>query len=255
MRLNALKRKLAAGQRVRGFSIEFNNPEVLELFGLLGYDFVYIDAQHCGLTIETARNLIRAADLVGVTSLVRVPRNDASVILEYLDAGAGGIVVPNINTRAEVDAAVDAMRYPPVGRRSGFGRSRAAQYGTQEGAREYFTRINDEVLFVPLLEDQAVLAELDTVVSAPGVDIVAIGPSDLAFSMGIVGGWFEPEVQANVERIRAAAAAAGKPAIGVATSADDGRRLYAQGFQCIMTSALALMTDAARGFVAETEGT
>jgi 2-keto-3-deoxy-L-rhamnonate aldolase RhmA len=93
VRTNSLKRKLAAGQQACGVLVEFHNPELVELFGHLGYDFVFLDGQHCGLNVEVARGLIRAADVTGMTSLVRVPRNDASVILEYLDAGAGGIIV------------------------------------------------------------------------------------------------------------------------------------------------------------------
>jgi 4-hydroxy-2-oxoheptanedioate aldolase len=252
MRINALKRKLAEGTRPRGFILEFNNPELVEMLGHLGFDFAYIDGQHGGLTVETARALIRAADCSGMTSIVRVPRNDASVILEYLDAGAGGIVVPNVTTRAEVDAATDAVRYPPKGKRGGFARSRAATYGIPQTAAEYFARMNDEIMLLPLLEDVAALDNLDAICSAPGVDAIAVGPSDLALSMGIVGGWSEEPVQANVERIRAAAAAAGKPIVGVALNEEDGRRLLARGFDAIQVSVAGTM---ARAFGAFLEAT
>lgn len=251
MRTNSLKQKLAAGKRVCGVLVEFSNPEMIELFGHLGYDFVFIDGQHCGLTPETARGLIRAADVTGMTSLVRVPRNDASVILEYLETGAGGIIVPNITTRAETEAAAAAMRYPPVGVRGGFGRSRAANYGVTQTQVEYFTKTNDEVLFVPLIEDQAALEHLPAICATPGVDIVVIGPGDMALSMGIPGGWKDPRVQAAVEQIRAAAKAAGKPAMLLALDAADGRSLYERGFQVIAVSVTALMANAARGFLQE----
>jgi len=112
MRTDSLKRKLAAGQKVCGVLIEFSNPEMVEMFGYLGFDFVFLDGQHCGLTVETARGLMRAADLNGLPSIVRVPKNDPAVILEYLDAGAAGIIVPNIPSREEAAAAAAAMRYP-----------------------------------------------------------------------------------------------------------------------------------------------
>lgn len=251
MRTNSLKRKLLAGKRLCGALIEFNNPEMFELFGHLGYDFVFIDGQHCGMGVETARGLIRAADLTGMTSIVRVPRNDAAVILEYLEAGAGGIVVPNIVNRAEADAAVAAMKYPPVGQRGGFGRSRAANFGITQSQVEYFTKMNDEVLFLPLVEDQAALPHLSEICSTPGVDIVLIGPGDMALSMGIPGGWKDPRVQASVEQIRAAAAAAGKPAMIVALDPADGRALYAQGFQVLMVTAAGLFVNAAGSFLKE----
>jgi 4-hydroxy-2-oxoheptanedioate aldolase len=249
MRTNSLKRKIADGKRVCGVMIEFNNPEMIELLGHLGYDFVFIDGQHSGVTPETARGLIRAADVTGMTSLVRVPRNDASVILECLDAGAGGIIVPNITTRAEAEAAAAAMRYPPVGVRGAASRSRAANYGITQTPVEYFTKMNDEVLFVALIEDQAALEHLPAICSTPGVDIVVIGPQDLALSMGIAGGWKDPRVQSAVEQIRAAAQAAGKPAMIVALDVADGRALYERGYQLLAVSAAGLMTNAARTFL------
>ncbi|MEI8192166.1 MAG: aldolase/citrate lyase family protein, partial [candidate division NC10 bacterium] len=129
MRTNSLKRKLATGLRACGALVEFNSPDMIEVLGHLGYDFVFLDGQHCGLNPESARGLIRAADVTGMTSLVRVPKNDPAIILEYLEVGAGGIIVPNIMNRAETEAAVAATKYPPVGIRGGFGRSRAANYG------------------------------------------------------------------------------------------------------------------------------
>ena len=106
MRPNSLKAKLKAGQRVVGALITINSPELVETFGHLGYDFVFIDGQHGGLGVETARDLIRAAELTGMTPLVRVRKNDAAEILEYLDQGAGGVIVPDVMSAADVEAAI-----------------------------------------------------------------------------------------------------------------------------------------------------
>ncbi len=252
MRTNSLKRKLLAGQRVCGVLMEIHSPELIELFGHLGFDFVFLDGQHCGLNVEVARAMMRAADLTGMTSLVRVPRNDPSVILEYLDAGAGGIIVPNISTRAEAAAAAAAMRYPPVGVRGGFGRSRAANYGITQTQVEYFTKMNDELLCVVLIEDQSALPNLPAICSTPGVDIILIGPGDLSLSMGIPGGWKDPRVQAAVEQIRAAGASAAKPVMISALDAADGRALYERGFQLIAVGAAGLVATSGRTFLKET---
>jgi 2-keto-3-deoxy-L-rhamnonate aldolase RhmA len=249
MRVNGLKRKLAEGKRVCGALVEFNCPELIEILGHLGYDFVFLDGQHCGLNPENARGLIRAADLTGMTSIVRVPRNDPAVILEYLDAGAGGIIVPNIVTRAETEAMVAAMKYPPTGIRGGFGRSRASNYGITQTQVEYFTKTNDEVLCIPLVEDRAALPNLAGICSTPGVDIVITGPGDMALSMGIPGGWKDPRVQAGVAQVLAAATAAGKPAMIVALDPADGQALYAQGFRLLIVSACAVFTGAAKNFL------
>ena len=249
MRANALKRKLAAGQRVCGTLVEFNCPDLVEILGHLGYDFVFLDGQHCGLNPESARGLVRAADLVGMTSIVRVPRNDPAGILEYLELGAGGIIVPNITTRAETEAMVAAMKYPPAGIRGGFGRSRASNYGITQTQVEYFTTMNDEVLAIPLVEDQAALPNLDAICSTLGVDIVITGPGDDDVDPGIPGGWKDPRVQAGVAQVLASATKAGKPAMIVALDPADGRALYAQGFQVLIVSACAAFTTAARDFL------
>ena len=249
MRTNVLKRKLAEGKRVCGALVEFNCPDLVEILGHLGYDFVFLDGQHCGLNPETARGLIRAADLVGMTSIVRVRKNDPAIILEYLELGAGGIIVPNIVTKAETEAMISAMKYPPAGIRGGFGRSRASNYGITQTQVEYFTKMNDEVLAIPLVEDQAALPNLEAICSTPGVDVVITGPGDLALSMGIPGGWKDPRVQAGVAKVLAAATAAKKPAMIVALDPADGRALYAQGFRVLLVSACAAFTAAARDFL------
>lgn len=246
MRTNSLKKKLAAGKRACGVLVEFNYPDLVELIGHLGYDYVFLDGQHGGVNPQIARELVRAADLTGMTSLVRVPRNDPATILEYLDLGAGGVIVPNICTRAEAELAASAVRYPPVGIRGGFGRSRAANYGLTQTQAEYFTRADHELLCVALIEDEAALGNLAEICAVPGVDAVIIGPGDLALSMGIPGGWKDPRVQANVEQIRAAAAAAGKPTLLVALDAADGQALYRQGFQALLVSACGLFTAAGK---------
>jgi 4-hydroxy-2-oxoheptanedioate aldolase len=116
---------------------------------------------------------------------------------------------------------------------------------------EHVRRANEELLFVPLIEDQAALQNLPAICSTPGVDVVIIGPSDLALSMGIPGGWQDPRVQTAVEQIRAAAEAAGKPVMILALDAADGRALYERGYQMLAVSISALMTNAARTFLKE----
>ena len=249
MRTNALKAKLKAGQQVVGALVTINSADLVEMFGHLGYDFVFLDGQHGGLGVETARELIRAAELTGMTPLVRVPKNDPAVILEYLEVGAGGIIVPNVTSRAEAVQAARAIKYPPRGMRGAMFGSRAAFYGIPRPAPEYVVRANEETLFAAILEDQEVLPVVDEVVSTPDLDVVVIGPADLALSMGIQGGWSEPRVQAEVGRIHQAARAAGRPAMIVALDPEDGRRLLAQGYQALLVITGSLIVNAARGFL------
>jgi 4-hydroxy-2-oxoheptanedioate aldolase len=241
-----LKAKLGAGQRVVGALVTINNPELVELFGHLGYDFVFLDAQHGGLSLETTRELIRAAELTGMTPLVRVPKNDPPVILDYLEMGAGGIIVPDVASRADVEAAVRAVKYPPEGARGAMFASRAAFYGIPASAAEYVRRANAETMVLPILENRALLPVIDEVARVPGIDAFLIGPADLGLSMGIQGGWDEPPIQAAVDRMHAAVRAAGRPTVIVARDAEDGRRLVALGYQGLLVITGSLLVHAGR---------
>lgn len=249
MRTNTLKAKLAAGEDVVGVLLTIQNAELVELFGHLGYDFVFIDAQHGGVGVETARELIRAAELTGMTPLVRVPRNEPSIILDYLEIGAGGIIVPNVMSRADAEAAVRAIKYAPVGNRGSMTMSRAAFYGVAYSGAEYMARANEETMFLPILEDREVLDVLPEVVGVEGVDAVLVGPGDLALSMGIPGGWSDPRVQDGVDQIVRAARAAGRPALIVPLDVEDGRRLRQRGFQGLIVISGTLIANAAREFL------
>jgi 4-hydroxy-2-oxoheptanedioate aldolase len=249
MRTNALKAKLRAGEHVVGVLLTIQNADLVELFGHLGYDFVFLDAQHGGIGVETARELIRAAELTGMTPLVRVPRNDPSVILEYLEVGAGGIIVPNVMGPADARAAVRAIKYAPRGNRGSMTMSRAAFYGVARPGAEYMARANEETMFLPILEDREVLDVLPEVIGVDGVDAVLVGPGDLALSMGIPGGWSDPRVQNAVDHIVEAAGAAGKPAMIVPLSVEDGRRLRERGFRGLIVVSGTLIADAARDFL------
>lgn len=249
MRPNSLKAKLRAGRRAVGALITINSPELVETFGHLGYDFVFIDGQHGGLGVETARELIRAAELTGMTPLVRVRKNDAAEILEYLDQGAGGVIVPDVMSRADVEAAAKATRYPTRGVRGAMAMSRAAFYGVPQAGAAYYRQADEEILCCAIFENHAILGELDAAVRVPDLDVVVIGPGDLSMSMGIQNGWKDPRVQTEVTRIHAAARAAGKPAMIVALDHDDGRRLLAEGYQAILVVSGSMIVNAARDFL------
>jgi 2-keto-3-deoxy-L-rhamnonate aldolase RhmA len=255
VRPNGLKAKLRTGRRVVGALVTINSPELVEMFGHLGYDFVFLDAQHGGLGVETARGLIRAAELTGMTPLVRVRKNDPAEILEYLDAGAGGVIVPDVTGRADAEAAARATKYPTRGTRGAMAMSRAAYYGVpQGGAADYFRQADEETMCCAILENREVLGDLDAVVSVPDLDVVVIGPGDLALSMGISGGWRDPQVQEAVGRIHQAAHRAGKPTMIVALDHADGRRLAAEGYQALLVVTGSLIVDAGRTFLQALRG-
>ena len=105
MRTNRVKAMLAAGEPILGTFVRTTHPAVVEVLGLVGFDCIIIDNEHSPLDLESTANLIRAADGVGMTPLVRVRTNDPVAIMQALDAGALGVQVPQISSRADAERA------------------------------------------------------------------------------------------------------------------------------------------------------
>ena len=179
MRKNELKKLLAGkGKALNGW-IAVPNSYQAEVYSSCGWDSVTIDMQHGASDINDLIPLLQAIALNNVTSMVRVPWNEPSVIMRALDAGAYGIICPMVNTKAEAEAFVSAGRYPPMGVRSN-GPFRAAQYA---GA-DYQEHANDEILLFAMIETREALKNLDAILSVKGLDGVYAGPTDLALSLG-----------------------------------------------------------------------
>ena len=132
IRPNRVKQRLAAGQ-VATILSGTNDPDLIDQLGPLGADGIWLEGEHGGVDYADLGNLTRACDLWGVTSVVRVMDNDYATIYRTLDRGAQGIVVPHVNTRAEAQAAVEAAKFAPLGKRGmftsrqGFGGGRLPQ--------------------------------------------------------------------------------------------------------------------------------
>ena len=130
MRQNRVKDVMGRGQLAIGGYVSLADPQVVEIIGLAGFDAAFIDMEHTGFELGLVGEMIRAADLVGVTSIVRVPDNDAKLILRILDMGAEGIIIPHVDGVEGAKQAVAAVRYAPLGDRGGAAGTRAARYGT-----------------------------------------------------------------------------------------------------------------------------
>lgn len=213
MRPNTLKQKLLDGKVVAGAMITFPSPPIVEMLGLMGYDWVLIDNEHGSVTIDTAEDMIRAAELTGVAPIVRPVANRADVIAPFLDRGAWGVQVPHVNTRAEAEAAVAACKYFPEGQRGIFSGGRPADYGLAGNTAEYAKEANANTLVCLMLEEVEAIENIDEIVTVKGVDVLFIGSGDLSQSMGYTGQQAHPEVQAlmekGVKRIREAGIVAG----------------------------------------------
>jgi 4-hydroxy-2-oxoheptanedioate aldolase len=180
---NKLKRVLKEQQSVFGLFCSTPAPVVVEMVGCAGFDFVIIDSEHTLVNPETLENMVRAAEVVGLTALVRVPDSSPGSILQALDAGAQGVVVPRIGSKAEAERAVCASYYYPQGERS-LNSGRPAGFGRMD-LPTYLQRANAEVMVVPMIEDSKGIQALEEILAVPGIDMVLEGAADLSQSLGI----------------------------------------------------------------------
>ena len=213
MRTNTLKQKLRDGQPAFGVMLTFPSPPIVEMLGYLGFDWILLDNEHGSVTVDTAEDVIRAAELTGIAPIVRPVANRPEVIAPFLDRGAWGVQVPHVNTREEAEAAVAACKYFPEGQRGSFSRGRPAEYGMGGPTQEYFAKANANTLVCLMLEEVEAIENIGDIVKVKGVDVLFIGSGDLSQSMGHPGQQAHPEVLAlmekGVKRIREAGIAAG----------------------------------------------
>ncbi len=217
---------------VFGTFLKINSPTLVELIGLAGFDFIIIDAEHGCFTSQDVENLIRAAELHGMSTIVRTPDDSASAILHALDAGAAGVQIPGLQRAASARDVVQRARHFPDGQR-GFARAnRAADFGGMP-LNDYFARTRGTLVSIHV-ECREMLEEVDELARTPGVDILFAGTADLSQSLGHPGQIQHPEVQAGFDRIVDAALAAGRHAGAVAGSSDELEKLLDRGVTYIV---------------------
>ncbi len=232
--INTLKRKLDWGQPVIGPFLTLNCPDLVELMGLTGFDFLIIDTEHGPMEAESIQNLIRAAELRGITPIVRVSDTRDVTILKTLDVGAHGIQVPQVNSPEAAQAVVRAAKYFPVGTR-GAAMPRAADYGLRP-FDEHLASANDETMVIVHCENRVGLSCIEEIAATPGVDVIFVGPYDLSQSLEFPGLIDSPQVVMAVERALKAARNAGKPAGIFVTSEEEACMRLDQGFRYIAYS-------------------
>lgn len=187
------------------------SPQLIELYGHLGLDYVIVSTEVESLDKYTLENLLRAGDAARTVPIVKLLRNDPRLVEEALNAGAPMVMVPHVTTRAELDAAVFASRFSPLGSRGLCPVARYTGYGASP-MDVAVTAANERRSVIPIIEDRAALGNLDELMASPDVDIFEIGPFDLSQSLGLRPelSYGNPEVMAVVERVGALARKHGK---------------------------------------------
>lgn len=199
----SLKRRLAAGETVFGSFAFLPSPDIVEIMGFAGFDYVIIDLEHSPKNWDQVANMIRAAELHGMAPIVRVREIGEKNILEVLELGAEGIVLPFVQTPDDVAKAARALNYPPRGMRGACTLTRAAQYG---GLRAEFIahtqRQNADLVLIAQIEDGLGVQNIDAILACdPGIDALIVGRSDLASSLGRPGQVDDPIVLEATHRV------------------------------------------------------
>jgi 2-keto-3-deoxy-L-rhamnonate aldolase RhmA len=250
MRQNTLKARLREGKTAFGVMLNLPSPEFVELTGLLGFDWVFIDAEHGPMGVETCQNMVRAAETVGVTPLVRLPYADPQLINRYVDTGAMGVLFPHMKSVEAARAAVAGLKYYPMGQRSAGLGTRAADFGLRFSPPQYTEWANSETMLFGIIEDKEAVDALPGILEVDGLDGLIIGPSDLALSLGMSVQANHPDLLKLIEQMSAAIQASNKllcvALMGEATTIQDTRRLVDMGVPMIVITAKNLVARGAR---------
>ena len=217
-----------------GCWLSLGNAHTAESIANLGFDWVCVDLQHGLLDYQDLKYMLPAISTSAATPLVRVPWNEPYEIMKALDAGAYGVIVPMVNSRAEAEQAVSACRYPPGGNRS-FGPIRGALYG----GRGYAKEANEQLACIAMIETVDGINNLEEILTTPGLDGIYIGPSDLALALGLppTGDSDDPTHAATVQKILDACKAHGVAA-GIHTSSLEFTQRYLKaGFNFVTLGA------------------
>lgn len=194
----SLKTKISHKKITLGTWIQIPDTFTTEIIARSGFEWLAIDLEHGLIDLETAFRLIQVIDSCGVVPLVRLHINDASTIRRVMDAGAGGVIVPMVNTAEGARKAVDAVKYAPSGKRS-YGLGRACNFG--ESFDEYLRTINNRSVVVIQIEHIDAVANLDEILKVPGIDAIIIGPYDLSGSLGIPGQFDDAKFKKSLDLI------------------------------------------------------
>jgi len=245
---NPLKERLRRGDAVFGTIVSLPSPEIVEIVGVAGYDWVLLDTEHGPLTSETLQAMVRACRVAGVTPIARVPDHRPKQILQTLDVGCVGVMVPQIETPEQASMAVAATKYAPEGIRSLAGGTAASSWGAVELAA-HVAASNAAVMNLLQIETGQGLEAVEQIAGVPGIDVLFIGPSDLSQSLGHPGRPDHPEVQAAIRRIIESGRRAGVAVGTLALTPDDVRTYHALGVTMFVDSATRLFLQAAEAQV------
>jgi 4-hydroxy-2-oxoheptanedioate aldolase len=255
MRPNPVKRALKAGKVSLGGWLSLGSIPAARFMARAGFAWLTVDLEHSLVDIQTAAHMFGVIADAGCTALARVPSNRHDHIKRVLDNGVHGVVVPMVNSRAEAEAAVSAMRYPPAGTRSVGGSLHALNFATT--AADYYAHADEEILAVLQCEHIKAVENAEAIFSVPGIDVIFVGPNDLAASMRSADGR-PPSAEATARAMAHIFQTCKKHGVAPGlhcTSPEEARQRIDEGWQFIaLASELRMMLDGVAAFLGPLSG-
>ena len=246
---NSLKHRLNAGEVLLGAFSTIHHTAVIEIMGLSGIDFVILDGEHSGLTPETAETLYIAAERRNLNCVTRIGENNPQRIQKFLDSGAQSVLIPMIDSKADAQSVVDAVKYEPIGKR-GLAAARVSDWGLSPGGLpEYVKHANNETFIAVQIETSDAVKNLDAILDVDAVDLIFFGPSDLSSSLGLSGQVTHPDVIKLIEDLSARAQSAGKKTGTIARDAQAINHWRERGFQFLCTGVNNLFVNGIQGYL------
>ena len=233
---SSVKDRLKNHEMVFGTFYKLNSPIATEMLGWAGFDFIVVDCEHSPIGYESTENIIRTAENVGLSTIVRVPSAAEEHIFHALDSGAVGVQIPNLTSVEQFRESVSACKYFPAGTRGLSRGTRNAMFGLwNEAEKPYVQAANDKSLVVVHIENKEMAERVEEICQIPEIDVVFVGPADMSQSLGIPGKSKDPRVVEIALHVIETAERYGK-AGGIAAGKDNMDMYIQHGARYIMYS-------------------
>jgi 2-keto-3-deoxy-L-rhamnonate aldolase RhmA len=229
---NPVKRTLREGKPVVGITLSVPSPEIAAQAAQMGFDFLWAEMEHSPITLETLRLMVLATRGLRAVPFARVPVNELWTAKRVLDAGVLGVIFPFTSTPELARRAVAACKYPPHGGRGSGAGLATFRWPTPGG---YYDFADQNVMVIGMIEEAQAVENIEAIASTPGLDVLFIGTSDLAFSLGLRGDQQHPLVREAVARVVAAGKAHGKILGAPAATSAQIEQFIEQGLRFFQT--------------------
>jgi 4-hydroxy-2-oxoheptanedioate aldolase len=231
IKVNEIKRRLQEGSNIAPMWSQSGSATVVEAAVYAGWQFILIDNEHGFAGLETTINLIRAVESAGGQVALRVPWNDPVYLKRILDIGVQTLMIPMIANKEQAEAAVAACKYPPRGwRGNAHAVVRASGYGADP---DYGRKANEDLLLIAQIEQREALDNIEAIAAVDGIDMLFIGPNDLAGSMGNFEDLGNPEVHSAIEEAEKRILASGKLLGGFPLPGKSDREMEERGYRFV----------------------